>query len=64
MTAASLRTYVNYTYSDKVDPRKTDGLPADDVISPLVKILAPESYTDSKEQFLKDVVSEEETSFR
>jgi len=64
MTAASLRTYVNYTYSDKVDPRKTDGLPADDVISPLVKILAPESYTDSKEQFLKEVVSEEETSFR
>ena len=64
MSAANLKTYVNHSYTDKVDPLKTDGVTADDVISPLVKILAPESYTDSKEQFLKDVASEEETGFR
>lgn len=64
MSAATLRSYVTYSFTDKVDPLKTDGVTADDVISPLVKILAPDSFTDSKEQFLKEVASEEETGFR
>ena len=63
MSAATLRSYVTYSFTDKVDPLKTDGVTADDVISPLVKILAPDSFTDSKEQFLKEVASEEETGF-
>jgi len=64
MSAATLKSYVNHSFTAKVDPLKTDGVTADDVITPLVKILAPDSYTDSKDQFLKDVSSEEETGFR
>jgi len=64
MSAATLKSYVHHSYTDKVDPLKTDGVTADDVITPLVKILAPDSYTDSKEKFLKEVASEEETGFR
>jgi len=64
MSAASLQSYVSHEFEDKVDPGKTDGVTADDVISPLVKILAPGSFTDSKEEFLTHVNSDKETKFR
>merc|ERR1712110_31607 len=64
MTAGSLQTYLGHTYKEKVDPSKTDGVTADDVISPLVKILAPGSFTDNKEEFLAHVNSDKETKFR
>lgn len=64
MSAASLQAYVSHEFKDKVDPVKTDGVTADDVISPLVKILAPGSFTDSKEEFLAHVNSDKETKFR
>ena len=64
MSAASLQGYVSHEFKEKVDPVKTDGVTADDVISPLVKILAPGSFTDSKEEFLSHVNSDKETKFR
>ena len=64
MSAGSLESFVTHEFDDKVDPAKTDGVTADDVISPLVKILAPGSFTDSKDQFLAYVNSEKETQFR
>jgi len=64
MSAGSLQTYINHSYTEKVDPSKTDGVTADDVISPLVKILAPDSFTTSKETFISRVTSEEEQNFR
>ena len=64
MSAGSLQTYINHSYTEKVDPSKTDGVTADDVISPLVKILAPDSFTTSKETFISRVNSEEEQNFR
>jgi len=64
MTAGSLQTYLGHTFKEKVDPSKTDGVTADDVISPLVKILAPGSFTDSKETFLSQLNSDQEQNFR
>ena len=64
MSAGSLQTYLSHSYKEKVDPGKTDGVTADDVISPLVKILAPGSFTDSKETFISQVNSEQEQNFR
>lgn len=64
MSAASLRSYVAVSHEDKVDPSKTDGVTADDVIAPLVKVLAPESYTSSREEFVASLTSEAEVSFR
>ena len=64
MSSGSLESYVKHQYEDKVDPAKTDGVTADDVVSPLVKILAPGSFTDNKEQFLAHVSGEKETKFR
>jgi len=64
MAAASLKAYLAHTYEDKVDPSNTDGVKADDVIEPIVKLLAPESFTFSKEEFIKDLESEAETAFK
>ena len=64
MTAGGLQTYLGHSYKEKVDPSKTDGVTADDVISPLVKILAPDSFTDSKEAFLEKLTSDQEQNFR
>ena len=64
MSAGSLQTYLGHTYKEKVDPSKTDGVTADDVISPLVKLLAPGSFTDSKETFLSQLNSDQEQNFR
>merc|ERR1712110_872418 len=64
MTARSLQTYLGHTYKEKVDPSKTDGVTADDVISHLVKLLAPGSFTDSKETFLSQLNSDQEQNFR
>ncbi|XP_045454646.1 histone acetyltransferase type B catalytic subunit [Melitaea cinxia] len=40
-TAGSLRTYLSITYSDKIDPKKSDGLKADDIEGALKNVLAP-----------------------
>ena len=64
MTAGSLQTYLSHSYKEKVDPSKTDGVTADDVISPLVKILAPGSFTESKEAFIEQINSDQEQNFR
>lgn len=64
MSAGSLETYVSHQCDAKVDPAKTDGVTADDVISPLVKILAPGSFTDNKDKFLANISGDQETKFR
>jgi len=64
MSSGSLYSYINYTYSGKVDPAKTDGVTPDDVVTPLIKILAPGSFTESKEEFTKHLASTDETGFR
>jgi len=64
MSAGSLQTYLNYSCEGKVDPAKTDGVVPDDVIGPLIRVLAPDSYTENKEVFRQYLSSENETSFR
>jgi len=64
MSSGSLYSFINYTYSGKVDPAKTDGVTPDDVVTPLIKILAPGSFTESKEEFTKHLASTDETGFR
>ena len=64
MSRGSLQSFVTHEYQDKVDPAKTDGVTADDVIAPLIKILAPGSFTDNKDQFLSYLDSDKEKNFR
>lgn len=64
MSASSLRSYVGSEHQDKVDPAKTDGVTADDVITPLVNILAPNSFTTNKEEFVASLSSEAEVNFK
>jgi len=64
MSSASLQSYISYSYSSKVDPAKTEGVKADDVVEPLVKFLAPGSFTESKDEFTKHLTSTKETGFR
>ncbi|CAG9568008.1 unnamed protein product [Danaus chrysippus] len=40
-SAASLQTYLGISYTDKIDPKKTGGLKADDIEEALKKVLAP-----------------------
>jgi len=63
MTSSSLRSYVHVEYDEKVDPSKTDGVTADNVTAPLVKILAPNSFTMHKEDFIASLTSEAELNF-
>ena len=46
-----------------MDPSKTDGVTADNVTAPLVKILAPNSFTMHKEDFVASLKSEAELNF-
>ena len=46
-----------------MDPLKTDGVTADNVTAPLVKILAPNSFTMHKEDFVASLNSEAELNF-
>ena len=48
---------------NQVDPSKTDGVTADNVTAPLVKILAPNSFTMHKEDFVASLNSEAELNF-
>jgi len=64
MAASNLKAYLATSYEDKVDPANTDGVKADDVLEPIGKILAPDSYTFSKEEFLKDLESDAEVGFK
>jgi histone acetyltransferase 1 len=64
MASGSLQTFLSYSYSCKVDPVKTDGVKPDDVIKPLIKILAPGSFTENKDEFIKYLTSTKETGFR
>jgi histone acetyltransferase 1 len=64
MSASNLKSHLSFSYDDKIDPSNTDGVKADEVLEPIVKILAPDSCTFSKEEFLRDLESENETGFR
>jgi histone acetyltransferase 1 len=64
MSASSLRSYVATEHQDKVDPTKSDGVTADDVITPIVNVLAPGSYTCNKEEFAVSLTSDAEVSFK
>ena len=46
-----------------MDPLKTDGVTADNVTAPLVKILAPNSFTMHKEDFVASLNSQAELNF-
>ena len=46
-----------------MDPLKTDGVTADNVTAPLVKILAPNSFTMHKEDFVASLNSPAELNF-
>ena len=63
MSSSSLRSFVHVEYDEKVDPSKTDGVTADNVTAPLVKILAPNSFTMHREDFVASLNSEAELNF-
>lgn len=55
MTADTLESYIGHTFDNKVDPKQTDGVEADQVVDPLTKILAPNSFTFSLDDFRKSL---------
>lgn len=64
MTAGTLKAFVSAKWDTKVDPLKTDGVTADDVVAPLVKVLAPGSFTTSREEFATSLSAAAESAFR
>jgi len=64
MTAGTLGAFVSAKWDTKVDPLKTDGVTADDVVAPLVKVLAPGSFTTSREEFVTWLSAAAEAAFR
>lgn len=64
MTAGTLKAFVSAKWDTKVDPLKTDGVTADDVVAPLVKVLAPGSFTTSREEFATSLSAAAEAAFR
>jgi len=64
MSASGLRSYLTSSHTDKVDPAKSDGVTADDVLAPLVNVLAPNSVTMNKEEFVVSLDSDSEVNFK
>jgi len=58
MTADTLKTYIGFNFEDKVDPKRTDGVSADQIVEPLIKILAPDSFTTNKDEFVRELTEE------
>merc|ERR1712013_377063 len=63
MSSSSLRSFIHVEFKEKVDPLKTDGVTADNVTAPLVKILAANSFTMHKEDFVASLNSQAELNF-
>ncbi|CAG4959935.1 unnamed protein product [Colias eurytheme] len=53
-SAGSLQTYLGISYSDKIDPKKSGGLKADDIEGELKKVLAP-GYVTNLDQFISNL---------
>ncbi|XP_040583195.1 histone acetyltransferase type B catalytic subunit isoform X1 [Lepeophtheirus salmonis] len=60
MTAGSLKCYLNQTADETINPKKAEGVLPDEVIPPLVKLLAPGQALSSLSEFLKAVKKDEE----
>ena len=63
MSDSTKITHKSQTNHPQVDPLKTDGVTADNVTAPLVKILAPNSFTMHKEDFVASLNSQAELNF-
>ena len=64
MSASTLKTFINVSYSEKIDKVKTGGVEADPVLEPLLKILAEGQVLESKEQMAAHMASDKVTKFK
>ena len=63
MSASTLKTYIKVNYAEKIDKIKTDGVEADAVLEPLLKIMAEGQVLDSKEEMASHLRSDKVTKF-
>lgn len=57
-SAGSLMTYLSISYSDKIDPKTSDGLKADDIEGALRKVI-PAGYISNLDEFVNKLPQEE-----
>lgn len=61
-TASKLRLYFNVDYQDKVDPKETDGIEADDVLNAVKTKLELQNYFTNPDKFVQCL--QDESSFQ
>jgi len=64
MSASTLKTYINVNYAEKIDKIKTDGVDADPVLEPMLKIMAEGQVLESKEEMAAHLLSDKVTKFK
>ena len=64
MSASTLKTYIKVNYAEKIDKIKTDGVEADAVLEPLLKIMAEGQVLESKEEMASHLRSDKVTKFK
>ena len=63
MCASTLKTYLGMSYAEKIDKKNADGVEADPVIEPLIKILAEGQVVESKEALISHLESDKVKKF-
>lgn len=63
MSSSTLKAYIDIKYAEKIDKAKTDGVEADPVLEPLVKILAEGQVFQSKDEMSAHLASDKVTKF-
>ena len=64
ISASTLKAYVDIYYSKKIDKDKTDGVEADPVLEPLLKILGEGQVLASKQELATHMASDKVTKFK
>jgi len=64
ISASTLKAFVDINYSKKIDKDKTDGVEADPVLEPLLKILAEGQVLGSKQELATHMASDKVTKFK
>ena len=64
ISASTLKAFIDINCSKKIDKDKTDGVEADPVLEPLLKILAEGQVLASKQELATHMASDKVTKFK
>ena len=64
MASSSLKAFIDVSFSEKLDKAKIDGVEADPVMEPLLKILAEGQILKSKDEMAAHLQSDKVTKFK